>query len=146
MGKVCHLVQNHPMTLCGVNVSEKTGAKWSKEESLTTCQNCLKLLHGGQMGAPPPGSPHAGVEVERVEVDHDRMALQNNLMILETMKTRLHGVETDLKLVLTFIPDGYILENVLEFQQYMDAAHERLKWASANLATYIRDTYERGEV
>ena len=144
MGKVCHLVLEPPATMCGVNTQEKSGAKWSDNPDQVTCQNCLKLLNGGQMGAPPPRpnpeedtSYTSPTYIERIPVDHDRMALTTNMNMLESMKSRLYSLAMDMKMVLSFVHPKQDLNYVCEFNDYLDAAKERLNWATEDLRSLL---------
>lgn len=153
MGKVCHLVLESPATMCGVNIQEKKGAKWSDNPDMATCQNCLKLLHGGQMGAPPPGSSNHEEEysytsptyIKPVPVDHDRMALSNNMNMLESMKSRLHSLTMDMKMVMSFMHPKQDISYVCEFNDYLDSAKERLNWAVADLRALLTKGDSNGE-
>lgn len=144
MGKVCHLVLESPTTLCGVNTQEKKGARYSDNPDIVTCQNCLKLLHGGQMGAPPPTyhddedydyEPPA--KIERVPVDLGRMALSTNMNTLDNMKSRLYSFTMDVKMVMSCVHPEQNMSYLCELDDYLDAAKERLNWATADLRALL---------
>lgn len=156
MGKVCHLVLEPPTTLCGVNTQEKKGARCSDNPDIVTCQNCLKLLNGGQMGAPPPTYQNdedydyeSPTRIERVPVDLDKMTLSTNLNVLESMKSRIYSLVMDEKVVMSFIHPEQNISYLCEFDDYLDAAKERLNWATEDLRALLnkggieieRDTY-----
>lgn len=71
---VVHLlpIDRFPLTKCGVDTQEKKGALFVPDneedwESKVTCNNCLKLIRGGQMGGPPPRPNPVQQEERRVE-------------------------------------------------------------------------------
>ena len=151
MGRVCHLMLEPPSTLCGVNTREKKGAGWSDNPDVVTCQNCLKLLNGGQMGAPPPTykgddwSYESPTQIEKIPVDLDRLALSNNLNMLESMKNRLYSFTMDLRVVMSFVHPGQNLSYLCEFDDYLDMAKERLNWAVEDLRTLLKGDVSNGE-
>jgi hypothetical protein len=144
MGKCIHYMKDSTFTLCGVSTAEKKGAKGTTTEEGVTCNNCLKLLHGGQMGAPPPNptntsTPTTNTCAEKKEEGLEEVAVRNNLMLMEGMSSRIYSMEMSLKVCLSYIPDESTLMSLIEFQEYLDAAHVRIKWAIQSLRGYIME-------
>ena len=136
MGKVCHLVRNHPSTLCGVNILEKSGAKWSEDQDTTSCTNCLKLLHGGQMGAPPPsGMPKVKKSVmpfaptPSEAIDLRKVAIKSKYNQVCTVRTKIKMLLMDLRLLMGDIFSAEELNDLMELQDFLEGAEARSEWA-----------------
>ena len=96
--KCIHIMRmdRYPLTLCGVDTSLKTGAEWEVEDNeegiVPTCQNCLKLRDGGQMGAPPPVT----TKVEASREEKARWAAEDHISELDRITMRLNVLMSDI--------------------------------------------------
>lgn len=131
MGKAIHLVKDAPVTMCGVNTVMKPGAKWTEEESQVTCSNCLKLLNGGQMGAPPPGSPDTMSSKPIFTPLHNNK--EHTIVTLDRLVRRVDIVIMELNGVRSFVTDEENTINLKWAWEWLDAAKVRLGWAHESM-------------
>jgi len=111
-----------PITTCGVDTSLKHGAAWTVNRDEVTCNNCLKLITGGQMGAPPP----SGAKPEASEEDKRRWRYEDRVQNLQRIINRLRITQSDLQGLIGSTVDEEDVGEVVVAHDYVDMAVGRL--------------------
>lgn len=126
-----------PWTLCGVDTSFKTGAKWTENNDDVTCKNCIKLRDGGQMGAPPPQSGGKAEKVQKIKEEvaetgfispqHAKLfPYWQRLDQIGRLLTKMDSTVMDAKNLLDNVVTEDEMPNLMQFLEYMDAAKDWL--------------------
>jgi hypothetical protein len=141
MGKVVHYVDmaKFPMTRCGVDIQVKTGALWVPEPEGATCSNCVKLMEGGQMGAPPPAS---GGQVVMTKEEEEKWALESHLAKMDGIERRLVSVKNDLAALQESAYEDEVAD-IKQAHDYADLAVGRLLIARASVGYRLRNINEK---
>jgi hypothetical protein len=148
-----HLIdlERFPLTRCGVDTNEKTGALWTDgddPEVEASCKNCLKLRDGKQMGAPPPqhGGKAEKAEKAQEEAESDRaegkpISAKHAALLpywkratqMERLQARIKSLMSDARTAFGDILVEEEMEHLVEMIEYLDAAETRADWVVAQV-------------
>lgn len=137
MGKAIHLVciDAFPLTTCGVNIEEKTGADWilndgEEDISQVTCFNCLKSRKKGI-----PDKRNTSVRESGVDVDYPTPPVsfvdpqQERIDMMYRLRDKITTISMDIRYLhveRTNEEEGQELDKVI---QWLEGAREFLGYA-----------------
>lgn len=131
---VTHLLplDRFPLTKCGVDVQVKTGAQYVFDEEegweeKVTCSNCLKLMHGGQMGAPPPRQTPEQLQAKQVEKELDMF--EDRIQRLYRYREKVVTSITKVQFLISNAMSEEETAALTHCQQFLEAAKEQVTFA-----------------
>lgn len=133
--KCVHMMSDRrPLTKCGVDTALKKGAEWTADVASVTCQNCLKLMNGGQMGGPPPST----AKPEQSEEDKRRWKYEDRVGFLDRMVTKMEMVGMEAMKLISGATENEEMEDLVAVHEYVDMAKERLKIVRSSVEYTLR--------
>jgi len=122
--KCVHMLppERSPITTCGVDTALKHGAAWTVDEAEVTCNNCLKLMTGGQMGAPPP----INTKPEESEEDKKRWKYEDRMHGIQLVINKLKVQQSSIQSLIGAAVDEEDVGDIVMAHDYVDMAISRL--------------------
>jgi len=108
------------------------------DEEQCTCANCLKLLTGGQMGAPPPITTKPEVSEE----DKRRWVCEDRMQRMQRVVDKIDMLKSDVQGLITGIMEEEDVGELVAAHDYMDMAEDRIKTVVAQIQYVLH--YEMG--
>lgn len=139
---VKHLVpiDRFPLTLCGVDVTLKTGVDWVADDgeddtTQVSCRNCLKLLSGGQMGAPPPKTK---TKEERLAELDPREPFWERAEKVRQLRAKVKSVITDVRAMIQGSSSDAETGEWTAAAEFLEAGEFRLECVAGEIKEVIK--------
>lgn len=133
---VTHLIREYPLTLCGVDVEEKSGAIWTldPEEEEITCRNCLKLHSGQPMGK---GTGPIKTEIEVME-DLERIKVSERIGNMDYIRSKVQALMMDVRVLMGGFLSPEEKTELSDAEYYLEGAEVRIEWARDRVKEVLR--------